>query len=125
MRLEKHEQAQGVQMLLSIGAAVYVSGTVRRRDDAYHGTMQTPGIPDVEAFLRVPGAAPARVLLKWEVKRAKGGRVSPAQAEYRQRCVEAGVAHVVGPFQALVDWLVAHGYVREQQLPAYRTQGVA
>lgn len=121
-RLEKAEQVDGVRLLRSIGAAVYVLGTVRRRGD-HPGTMMSPGLPDVQVFL--PQRDGKRRLLVWEVKRAKGGRLSPEQRAYQTCCLEADVAHVVGPCQALVDWLLREGYVRERQLPAYRLGGVA
>ena len=113
-RPEKVEQAHGVRLLRLIGAAVYVSGTVRRKGD-YQGTMQTPGIPDVEAWLPWPqdtssDAGPTRRPLKWECKRA-GGQLSPEQEAYRQHCLDAGVAHVVGPLDSLVAWLVGAGYL--------------
>lgn len=113
-RLEKFEQADGVRLLLSLGARVYVSGTRRARGD-YQGTRQTPGIPDVEAFLPARAGRCAQ-LVKWEVKRA-GGRLRPEQAAYRDACEAAGVAHVVGDLNALLRWLVAHGYLRADQVP--------
>src|SRR5262245_46053103 len=96
--LEKAEQAQIGKFLLSIGGRVYVSGTRRSRGKAcpkcgtfvpeHQGTRQTPGIPDVEAFLPTPsgwrGRMPAqtRVILKVEAKRVQGGRMSAEQEEY-------------------------------------------
>jgi hypothetical protein len=72
---EKVEQARILELLRAIGAAVYVSGTVRPRTDAHHGTCQTPGIPDLCAFLPGPPGShpPAYTLLFIECKRA-GGR---------------------------------------------------
>src|SRR3990167_434408 len=120
-RPEKVEQAHGVRLLRLIGAAVYVSGTVRRRG-YYQGTMQTPGIPDVEAWLPWPprgtssDAGPTRQQLKWEAKRA-GGRLSPAQQAYQRHCRDAGVAHVVGPVDALRAWLIGAGYLNSPLPP--------
>jgi hypothetical protein len=74
---EKTEQAHGVQLLRSLGAKVYVLGGHRRAGD-YQGTMQTEGLPDVEAFLPVRGTR-RRVFLKWECK-AVGGRLRPGAA---------------------------------------------
>jgi hypothetical protein len=111
-RLERHEQADGVALLRLLGAKVYISGTVRRSGD-YQGTMQTPGIPDVEAFLPYPeGKMTTLRLLKWEVKR-DGGRLSVAQQEYRRWIDKTDVDYVVGSFQALKDWLIACGYLSE------------
>lgn len=125
-RREKFEQADGIRLLRTLGAAIYESGTRRPAGD-YQGTRQTPGIPDVEVFL------PARIvrrqvdgvmrdlaleprLLKWECKSATG-RLSPAQQAYRACCLAAHVAHVAGDLTALIAWLVAEGYVRAEQLP--------
>lgn len=115
---EKTEQAHGVQLLRSIGAMVYVSGGHRKRGD-HQGTMQTPGIPDVEAFLPVRGLNQRGQLLKWECK-AVGGRVRPEQAEYAAHCAVANVAHVIGPFDTLIRWLTDHHYVKTDQFPTYR-----
>lgn len=117
---EKVEQAHIVQLLRSIGGKVYVSGTVRRRGD-FAGTMQTPGIPDVEAFLPAPPDDPhgAWVVLKVECK-ARGGRLRPEQAEYRRLCEAAQIWHVVGGLDAVIAWLASAGYVRTDQFPHYR-----
>jgi hypothetical protein len=120
-RLEKHEQADGVRLLQSLGARVYVSGTARRAGD-YQGTNQTPGIPDVEAFLPPPRVRPgglARQVLKWECKRP-GGKLSAAQRDYADLCRAAAVAHVSGDLNALIGWLVSAGYLRADQLPYSR-----
>lgn len=112
---EKNEQALIVQLLRTLGARVYVSGTRRRRGD-FPGTMQTPGIPDVEAFLPRPRwcdleSASARQLLKIEVK-AKGGRLTPEQREYQELCAAASIAHIVGGLDDVIAWLTAHRYLR-------------
>jgi hypothetical protein len=49
---ERAEQSHIVQLLRTVGGQVYVLGTTRRRGD-YAGTMQTPGLPDLLAFLPV------------------------------------------------------------------------
>lgn len=54
---EKAVQQQIVHLLRSLGAHVYEIGTRRRRQD-YPGTMQSPGIPDLVAFLPPPVLAP-------------------------------------------------------------------
>lgn len=119
---EKAEQAHGVQLLRAIGATVYVLGGHRRKGD-YQGTMQTEGLSDVEAFLP-PRFDPTarkmrRLFLKWECK-VVGGRLRPAQKIYQQLCEDADVAHLVGPFDALIAWLAARDYVKASAFPHYR-----
>lgn len=121
---EKVEQAHGVQLLRTLGAKVYVHGTHRKRDD-FQGTMQTPGTPDIEAWLPAPRivprphAAQLRWLLKWEVK-AAGGRLSPEQREYQELCNDADVEYLVGDYNALVSWLIESGYLSSANVPHYR-----
>lgn len=133
-RLEKFEQADGLRLLQSLGGRVFVSGTVRVRPNPScpsclrnQSTRQTPGIPDVEVFLPPPRKlilGPRRDrLLKWEVKRVRG-KLSPEQARYRDLCELAGVAHVSGPLDALIGWLVAEGYLSPDQLTASRRASV-
>ncbi len=117
-RLEKHEQADGVQLLRTLGAAVYVLGTVRPRGD-HPGTCMTPGLCDVMAFL--PMGVGERQFLCWEVKSATG-RLRPEQAAFREHCVSAGVDYVVGDLNALMKWLVSAGYLSADQLPADRSR---
>lgn len=134
-RIEKHEQRDGVQLLESLGARVFVSGTRRRKGD-YQGTMQTPGIPDVEAFLPRPKfgppTTPARTLLKWEAKsatrtRLKNAGMTPEQVDYRDLCRQTGaVQHLVGDLSTLYQFLVHAGYLRAEDVPHDRlapTQG--
>lgn len=115
---ERAIQAAGVKLLRSLGAAVYVLGTTRPKGD-YHGTMQTPGLPDVLAFLPMQGV---RRLLVWEAKAPKG-RLRPAQAQFAQYCHDADIGHVVGTHDALIAWLIEHGYLRADQVAAHHTEG--
>lgn len=124
-RLEKHEQADGVQLLRTLGAAVYVLGTVRAKGD-HPGTRQTPGLPDVMAFLpasRLELGPTLPRFLCWEVKR-EGGRLRPEQAEFRAHCQASGVSHVVGGLGALMLWLVLQGYLRRESLSHERYSAV-
>lgn len=116
--------------------------------EEHQGTRQTPGVGDVLAFLppRRQAAvvtcrhgndadlclddacnrqrdlvnAPTREVLWWEVKRPDGGRMSPDQREFRDLCEQSRTAHVVGPLDELIAWLIARGYVLRNQLPHYR-----
>jgi hypothetical protein len=140
-QLEKAIQSQGVSLLKSVGGAVYVTGTRRPRGD-FQGTCMTPGIPDVLAFLPVArdrmdpdfvsratlsdrvkardaGYFFGPCLLFWEAK-APGGRMSGDQQAFQLHCDVAKIAHVVGDLDALIAWLVAHGYCRSESFPHYR-----
>ena len=116
MTLEKEIQADIVKLLETVGAAVYKIGTTRKRGD-YQGTMQTPGIPDLCAFVTVPlslHVSPHRfssVQLWIEVKRP-GGTMSMAQTAFHMRSIEAGCEHVVGGVNEVLGWLTARGVVK-------------
>jgi hypothetical protein len=111
---ERIVQAQIRAALLAIGAKVYTIGRPPRRDAVYHGTGQTPGIPDLYVLLPespFPTLASAHGL--WIECKAKGGRLRPAQAEFAQLCGEAGIPHLVGGLDEVLAYLQQHGYVRE------------
>lgn len=114
---EKAQQEQGIALLRSLGGAVFRLGGHRRSSD-YQGTMQTPGLPDVMAFLPHRGSG-VRTFVCWEVK-APGGRLRPEQLAFQTHCFDAGVAHVAGDLTALMHWLVSAGFLRADQLPASR-----
>lgn len=115
---ERIEQAGIVKLLRSLGATVYVLGMTRRRGD-HPGTMQTPGLPDLLAFIRRPDDGP--VLLAIECK-AVGGRLSEAQRGFRALCQQAAVAHVVGGIDAVIAWLLERGYLKADQVAHYRVK---
>lgn len=129
--LEKTEQANVVQLYRSIGATVFVSGTTRRKGDRCpsckafvpnrdHGTHQTPGIPDLFVFLPpAPRISSTPEPLFHEVK-AVGGRLRPEQQQFRERCLDAGVLHVVGGLDAAIEFLVRTGRARTESFPHYR-----
>lgn len=114
---ERAIQSQGARLLRTIGGRVWELGTTRRRGD-YAGTMQTPGLPDVLAFMP-PREPHLWRLLVWEAK-APGGRLRPEQAIFRELCQFAGIHHVVGDLDALIAWLLEHGYLRRDQIAHYR-----
>lgn len=109
---EKAEQRAIVQLLESLGAKVYVIGTRRPKGD-YPGTRQTPGIPDLHVFLYQPRTDTAVQL--WIEVKAKGGKLRPAQVEFKAWCVAAKVEHIVGTCDDVQNWLVDHGWLRESQ----------
>ncbi len=117
MQREKVVQQQVANLLRSVGSGVFILGTRRRRDD-YQGTMQTPGVPDVLAFV------PNRGTGHWELLavecKAPGGRLRPAQRVFQEYCQHAGIAHVVGGVDDVIAWLIQRGLVRAYQFPHYR-----
>lgn len=117
---EKAEQAHIVQLLRSIGAAVYAIGTHRRRGD-YQGTMQSPGIPDLMAFLPAwDRARPSRRIFLFIECKARGGRLRAEQQVFRDQCLDADVCHIVGGLDDVIAWLTERGYVNANQFPHYR-----
>lgn len=111
------------QLLSSLGSAVYVMGTKRPKGD-FQGTRQTPGIPDVMAFVpnrRNPGSY---ILLFVECK-AVGGKLRPEQRTFRENCIAAGQGHVVGGLDDVIAWLLSAGLINASQVPHYRLPQVA
>lgn len=124
--LEKNEQLGIRQLMLTLGATEYVLGTKRKKSD-YHGTMQTPGIPDLQFFLpekraRFDASAKpfTRRFVIVEAKREKEGRFSPAQKEYRALCAAAGIDYIGGCLNDVIAWLIREGYVKADNVPHYR-----
>ena len=113
-QLEKDIQADIVKLLKTVGAAVYKIGTKRKKGD-YQGTMQTPGIPDLLAFVPMPFPLSqlyrATVQLWIEVKRP-GETRSEDQDKFRLHALEAGCEHVTGGVDEVLDWLKARGVVK-------------
>lgn len=108
---ERVVQQQIVHLLRSLGAQVWVLGTVRPRGDT-PGTRQTPGIGDLFACLR------GRAL--WVECKAAGGRLRPEQAVFRAAVRETPCHHVVGGVDEVVAWLVAQGILRADAVAHYR-----
>lgn len=108
---ERVVQQQIVHLLRSLGAQVWVLGTTRRRGD-YHGTMQTPGLPDLIASVK------GRMLMV-ECK-AKGKGLRLEQRVFQQACRDCGVAHVVGGLDDVIAWLMAEGLLKTDAVAHYR-----
>ena len=114
---EKHEQAAGVGLLRYCQAAVYVSGTARRKGD-YQGTNQTAGIPDVLALL------PRNLGVLWWEAKSRRGKPSPEQEAFRAivsgyEAAGLPIYHCLGPYDALRAKLVGIGLLRPDQVPHY------
>lgn len=116
---EKVVQAQGVNLIRSIGGAAWVLGTRRRRGD-HPGTMQSPGVPDVIFFLPPPPLRGAPVIGFWEVK-ARDGRMSREQVVFRDCCLAASAPHVTGDLDALIVFLADGGWIVRKNLAHYRS----
>jgi hypothetical protein len=97
--LEDDVQVRIAHIYAAVGCFVVWFSQKRR-------TGQTPGIPDLYVIHPTKGA--------WwhEVKRAKGSRVRPAQAEFRKCCLAANVPHVIGDAEAAWAQLEAVGLVQ-------------
>ena len=105
-----------VTLLRTLGAKVYVLGTRRGRGERDHGTHQTPGLPDLLAFL--PRLNRRRQV--WIEVKAVGGRLRPAQVVFQGLAHEADVDHLVGDLDVVIAWLLFHGYLKKSQVPHYR-----
>ena len=113
---EKVVQAQIVKLLKQVGARVYVLGTRRAKGD-HQGTRQTPGVPDVIAFVPRKYGPPGDPQDEWthlyiEVK-ADGGRMRAEQLEFARYCGLAHVRHIVGGLDPVIAVLVEHGRLKE------------
>ena len=118
---EKIIQQQVANLLRSLGCGVYVLGTRRRQGD-YHGTMQTPGIPDLFAFLppRPEGIADALPACLWLELKAPKGRRSPEQVAFGDACERCHVPYVWGGLDDVIAWLVRNGYLKLDSVAHYR-----
>jgi hypothetical protein len=98
---EKAEQQAIVDLLRLIGAKVYILGTKRRKGD-YQGTMQTPGIPDLYAFLHNQPL--------WIEVKARGGNRSEAQFEFANAATGACHAYFCGTADEFTAYLRDLGF---------------
>lgn len=113
------EQRHTQVFLEKLGAKVYKVGTRRRKGD-FHGTMQTPGISDLLAFMPVRNGRRRGL---WVESKAGRGSLSDDQAVFKALCELAGWDHIVGDQNAVVAWCLREGYIRETQVPWYRLPG--
>ena len=116
---EKQQQAAIVQLLRSIGADVWVLGTVRRKGD-YQGTRQSPGLPDLLACLPDIGRLDLRdgdAVREWLAIECKSstGRLRPEQQHFQACCQDSDLLHVVGGLDAVIAKLQALGYLKREK----------
>jgi hypothetical protein len=114
---EKVIQAHIVRLLRHVGCAVYVLGTRRRRGD-YHGTMQSPGLPDLIAFL------PRHLGVVFVEVKAPGGRLRPEQAEFKALAEGVmgacgGCYYLTGGLSEAAVFLMTLGLVKPEQIAHY------
>lgn len=132
---EKEIQQQILTLLELRGADVWVLGTRRPQrcpycrkvlPSNYQSTRQTPGLQDLQAILPPPPGRPLdpSCLLIVEVK-SPNGRLSRDQQHFRQRCLDANVEHVAGGLEQVIEWLIAHGYLLEEQVSHETTERIA
>lgn len=98
--LEKEEQAFIAKLFRGFGCKVYNLSQAR-------ATKQTPGLPDLWVIHRA-----AKLAWWFECKRAWGGKLSDAQADFLGECHDAGVRIVVGDRRAAAKLLVDVGLAR-------------
>lgn len=138
----KHEQAEQEAvktLLLAIGAKFWVAGTKRKHGD-YQGSMQTPGLADLplvflprhqragltrdESLARgYPEHAYELVVIEMKspgAARSKTGGLSPEQRDLQHYCELSGTPYIHGDANAVIAWLIQHGYLRKEQVPHYR-----
>jgi len=113
-------QQQIVTLLRGLGAFVYVLGT-RRASGDYQGTRQTPGIPDLYAF--IPHRQTATIIPLWVECKAYGARPTPQQVEFAARCGLASAAHVIGGLDDVIAWLLERGVLTPDRVAHYRLPG--
>ena len=96
MTREREIRAEGVKLLRALGCRVEVFSENR-------ATRNTPGVPDVYAFL-----PQGRGTFWWEAK-ATGGTISDGQVEFERRCLMCGQPYVRGGLAELRHFLAGLG----------------
>ena len=127
---ERALQQQIVTALRTIGATVYVIGTVHAGEPGHRSTRQTPGLPDLCVHLPATishWVTPARELLPltaahqlWIECKATGGRLRPEQKVFRDFCQRVGHPHLVGNLDTVLAYLQEHHYLKAEDVPWYR-----
>ncbi len=95
--LEKEEQAEIRKLFLSFGFKV-------RNLSQARASKQSPGLADLYVVHReLP------IAFWWEAKRQVGGKLSPAQVEFRDDCLRCGVGYGSGDRHAARTHLIKLG----------------
>jgi hypothetical protein len=116
---ERSEQASIKNLLEQLGAVVFTLGTVRATCCGICGspntdpsTRQTPGLADLVVYLPPPRRQPARGWTQvWIECKGRRGTLSLEQVAFRGLNLRAGVAHVVGGVDEVIEFLTAGGWV--------------
>lgn len=131
--LEKTVQRDVVQLLRAIGAQVWELGHKRSKGrNCPHckqfvpnhdfSTRQTPGIPDVFAF--VPFQKTNWPL--WVECKANGGRLSPEQSQFSLYCAMSDQTwYVAGGLDDVIGFLLKKGVIHQGQVAHYRVPKAA
>jgi hypothetical protein len=116
---ERTEQGSIKNLLEQIGGVVKTLGTVRATCCGVCGspntdptTRQSPGLADLLVYLPPPRRHPARGWTQvWIECKGRGGTLSIEQVAFRELNLRAGVAHVVGGVDEVIEYLTAGGWV--------------
>jgi hypothetical protein len=121
---EKSEQANIQNFVQQIGGYVATIGTRRARNCVTCGspadmsTRQTEGLPDLVVFLppapHLRSAAGQRApwVCVWIEVKGRGGTLTPEQVVFREFCTLAHETHIVGGFDAFLEFARAGGWVK-------------
>ncbi len=84
--------------------------------------MQTPGIPDLVAFLpdKRVWSRPQVWTQVWVEVKAPKGRLSADQQAFKMQCGWANQAHLVGGIDVVTAYLERGGWLKSQQREARR-----
>lgn len=116
---ERTEQGSIKNLIAQIGGVVYTLGTVRAVCCGVCGapssdptTRQSPGLADLVVYLPPPKRSPARGWTQvWIECKGRGGTLSLEQVAFRELTLAAGIAHVVGGVDEVIEYLTAGGWV--------------
>lgn len=103
--LEKDVERRVIALYKAAGCVVYRLSQGYRSERG--GTRQTPGIPDLYVI------GPEGWGAWWHETKRPGGKLRPAQAEFRRVCQRNGLGHVVGGVAETEQWLVEQGLARD------------